>query len=61
MVVPHCRRGAALVSLELTEEAERGFAATMAKFKQESPTDPFEDDVPLACGIENPEACESCQ
>lgn len=23
--------------------------------------DPFEDDEPLACGIEDPEACDSCQ
>ena len=23
--------------------------------------DPFLDDTPLACGIENPESCESCQ
>ena len=25
------------------------------------PYDPFADDEPLACGVENPEACESCQ
>ena len=24
-------------------------------------TDPFADDTPLVCGIENPEHCESCQ
>ena len=23
--------------------------------------DPFADDEPLACGVENPEACDSCQ
>lgn len=23
--------------------------------------DPFEDDTPLACGIDNPDYCESCQ
>lgn len=23
--------------------------------------DPFDDDEPLACGVENPEACDSCQ
>lgn len=23
--------------------------------------DPFDDDEPIACGIENPEVCESCQ
>jgi hypothetical protein len=23
--------------------------------------DPFADDEPLACGVENPETCESCQ
>ena len=23
--------------------------------------DPFQDDEPIACGIENPEVCESCQ
>jgi len=23
--------------------------------------DPFQDDAPLECGIENPEVCESCQ
>lgn len=23
--------------------------------------DPFDDDTPLACGIENPDHCESCQ
>lgn len=23
--------------------------------------DPFADDEPLACGLENPEVCESCQ
>ena len=28
----------------------------------ESPvTDPFQDDAPLGCGLENPEVCESCQ
>jgi len=25
------------------------------------PDDPFDDDEPLECGIENPEGCESCQ
>ena len=24
-------------------------------------SDPFEDDAPLVCGVENPETCESCQ
>ena len=23
--------------------------------------DPFEDDTPIECGLENPEICESCQ
>ena len=23
--------------------------------------DPFDDDTPLVCGLENPETCESCQ
>ena len=23
--------------------------------------DPFEDDTPLVCGIENPEYCDTCQ
>jgi len=23
--------------------------------------DPFDDDTEIACGIENPETCESCQ
>jgi hypothetical protein len=23
--------------------------------------DPFEDDTPIECGLENPEVCESCQ
>lgn len=23
--------------------------------------DPFHDDVPLECGLEHPEVCESCQ
>ena len=23
--------------------------------------DPFDDDTPLACGIENPDHCDSCQ
>ena len=23
--------------------------------------DPFQDDAPLECGIEDPEVCESCQ
>lgn len=23
--------------------------------------DPFLDDTPLTCGVENPDACESCQ
>lgn len=23
--------------------------------------DPFADDEPLECGVENPEGCESCQ
>tara|TARA_R110000824_G_scaffold53630_1_gene148324 strand:+ start:523 stop:687 length:165 start_codon:yes stop_codon:yes gene_type:complete len=23
--------------------------------------DPFEDDTPLECGLEEPEVCESCQ
>lgn len=23
--------------------------------------DPFEDDEPLVCGLEDPESCESCQ
>jgi len=23
--------------------------------------DPFEDDTPLVCGLEDPEVCESCQ
>ena len=23
--------------------------------------DPFTDDEPLTCGVENPETCESCQ
>ena len=22
--------------------------------------DPFADDTPLACGLENPDACEAC-
>ena len=24
-------------------------------------SDPFDDDTPLVCGIENPDTCESCQ
>ena len=24
------------------------------------PSDPFTDDTPLACGVENPEECEAC-
>ena len=23
--------------------------------------DPFEDDTPIECGLENPDICESCQ
>ena len=23
--------------------------------------DPFEDDEPLVCGVENPEYCDTCQ
>lgn len=23
-------------------------------------SDPFDDDEPLACGVENPEMCDSC-
>jgi len=31
-----------------------------AKLNDMSFNDPFDDDTPLACGIENPEECESC-
>lgn len=24
-------------------------------------SNPFEDDTPLECGLENPETCESCE
>lgn len=31
------------------------------RMHDDDPTpDPFDDDTPLACGIENPEQCESC-
>jgi len=29
--------------------------------EMEADLDPFDDDTPLVCGIENPDTCESCQ
>lgn len=26
-----------------------------------APDNPFDDDTPLECGLENPDICESCQ
>ena len=52
------------MELEKTPEAMRAFKhATKAI---EAPTngaamDPFADDEPIECGIENPETCDSCQ
>ena len=34
-------------------------AELMAEVVEET-VDPFADDTPLACGLENPEACEAC-
>lgn len=28
---------------------------------EHSDLDPFDDDTPLECGIEDPEVCDSCQ
>lgn len=32
-----------------------------AQLAQTFSVDPFDDDTPLVCGIEDPEHCESCQ
>ena len=36
---------------------------TPSPFEDEDwfPLNPFEDDEPLECGLENPDYCESCQ
>ena len=28
--------------------------------KDDTVSDPFDDDTPLECGIENPDGCEAC-
>ena len=33
----------------------------LAKGFAEAFQDPFEDDTPLECGLEDPEECEACQ
>ena len=52
------------MELEKTSEAMRDFRAKTANIKAIQPSgktvDPFADDTPLACGLENPDACEAC-
>jgi hypothetical protein len=31
------------------------------KMGERPAVDPFQDDEPILCGLENPEVCESCQ
>ena len=66
-VVPvfgYCR----LMRIEKTPEGQREFDARtggahdhMPPIKRPVEQDPFMDDTPLACGIEDPDVCESCQ
>ena len=58
------------MDIERTPEAQRGFngmttpvtsASTPSRLTNGAAMDPFADDTPLECGLENPEACESCQ
>ena len=60
-------------NIERTPEAQRHFngmttpvtsASTPSRLnpaKNGAAMDPFQDDTPLECGLENPEECESCQ
>ena len=36
-------------------------SVTEPEAPDDGPVDPFDDDTPLSCGIQNPEICESCQ
>ncbi len=42
------------------DRAERD-ALRMEAMGERPDLDPFADDTPLECGVENPESCESCQ
>ena len=50
---------------ELAERAVRNHPPTklidIPELVEDPSPDPFDDDEPLACGIEDPEHCESCQ
>lgn len=48
------------MELEKTSEAMKDFKAKTANVKAIPAPDPFADDTPLTCGLENPEVCESC-
>lgn len=48
------------MDLEKTDTANKAFKAAVSETKAVPAPDPFEDDAPLACGLENPEVCESC-
>ena len=50
-------------NLEVTPEAQRRFNGITSgiESKNGAAMDPFQDDTPITCGIENPESCESCQ
>ena len=37
------------------------FAKNHPRSDNETPPDLFDDDTPLACGLESPEECEACQ
>ncbi len=47
-----------MVNLERTEIANLDFQKKVSEIQEQ---DPFDDDTPLVCGVENPEYCATCQ
>lgn len=45
----------------LTSNHPRIERTESAQLKKTESVDPFDDDTPLSCGIEDPDHCDSCQ